>query len=610
MGKTHLKDLFAVSVAAMLISLAGCSAKKTVEAGSTWEVVGTTSLSNLVIADEAAVKAPEDSSVTMTVNRIETELKAGTYKGDIVLTVTKAIENPVSMGGPPGGDSSGGPGGGTPGGAAGGPGETPGGGAQGAIDAGVVRTAIYIDGGMYVPEKSVPAAVVNGKVTNTSATDISISSVGKDFNGIIITGDSEYSISNLKIDFDGGDQGNNGAGVTSGGNADVTINNASIISKGVQRAGIVVGGNSTMHVNDSYIEAHDGTLLEQFARMEDSNSMEVPWVLGFIGNNRATNVVQNGTAYYNNTRVKTQKWGCLSTDAAQTVRLYATNCRLEAVESGYGAYADRGCTDLFDGCRFDVKDYGFITSGGSGTFTNGTIVNSARFGVMAHGSGTIIIDGGSEFNTKKAAIQVKSAKPTILVDNAELNPENGIILEAIVNDDPWKSGMPGSSMPGGTPAGGAPAGAMPGPGVSDSSTDVNAGFKNVTLKGDIVSSMTGEGDVVVTFENAAITGAITTATSKSQADIDGVKIAKKYYYYIGEVSHTYCAIDDKYGMKVSLDGNSSWIVDKTSYLTALTIAEGASVKAPEGANLIMTVNGIKKAIGAGSYNGKIVLEVK
>ena len=233
--------------------------------------------------------------------------------------------------------------------------------------------------------------------------------------------------------------------------------------------------------------------------MEDSNSMEVPWVLGFIGNNRATNVVESGTAYYSNTHIKTQRWGCLSTDAVKSVKLYATNCRLETV----------------------------------------------------------------------------------------------------VNDDPWKvGGMPGAGMPaglsGGAPGGAMPEGGMPGVGKTGGSGDLTATFKNVTLKGDIVSSMTSESDVVVTFENAAITGAITTAASKSRADIDGVKLSKKTYYYIGAVRNTYCATDDKYGMKVSLDGKSKWVVDENSYLTVLTIAEGADITAPEGYSLAMTVNGSVK----------------
>ena len=62
-------------------------------------------------------------------------------------------------------------------------------------------------------------------------------------------------------------------------------------------------------------------------------------------------------------------------------------------------------------------------------------------------------------------------------------------------------------------------------------------------------------------------------------------------------------------MKVSLDENSIWIVDETSYLTGLTIAEGAVMKAPDGYIVTMTIDGVKKPIAAGAYEGQIVLKV-
>jgi hypothetical protein len=387
-------------------------------------------------------------------------------------------------------------------------------------------------------------------------------------------------------------------------------------------------------------------------------------MLGLVGNNRATTVVGNAKAYYNNTHVKAQAWGALSTDAVSSdARLYVTNCHVEAIESGYGSYGD-GSVNTYSGCTFDIPDYGLILSRGSGHFTDGCVINSGRFGVMSHsGSGTITIDKGCVFNTKKAVIQIKSGNPTITVDNAELNSENGIIFEAFVNDDPNRGGAgpaggggreggaPGGGMPqggmpeggmpggpgggreGGMPEGGMAQGGMPGgpgggreggmpeggmpgggmPGGAGGSGAVTATFKNMTLNGDIVTSMTSESDVVVTFENANITGAVTTATSEHAVGPNGEEIVMQdetdLYYLIGEVTHTYCATDNEYGMKVSIDGNSTWVVDETSYLTGLDIADGATITAPEGCSVSMTVDGVSKPIGAGSYKGEIALTV-
>ena len=51
------------------------------------------------------------------------------------------------------------------------------------------------------------------------------------------------------------------------------------------------------------------------------------------------------------------------------------------------------------------------------------------------------------------------------------------------------------------------------------------------------------------------------------------------------------------------------MVSETSYLTGLTIADGASMTAPIGHPLSMTVDGADTPIAAGSYSGAIVLTV-
>ncbi|HEX9896364.1 MAG TPA: hypothetical protein VGA85_01715 [Dehalococcoidales bacterium] len=52
-----------------------------------------------------------------------------------------------------------------------------------------------------------------------------------------------------------------------------------------------------------------------------------------------------------------------------------------------------------------------------------------------------------------------------------------------------------------------------------------------------------------------------------------------------------------------------WVVEKSVALRTLTIAEGASLAAPQGKSLTMTVNGIAKAIKPGTYKGKIVVSI-
>jgi hypothetical protein len=135
----------------------------------------------------------------------------------------------------------------------------------------------------------------------------------------------------------------------------------------------------------------------------------------------------------------------------------------------------------------------------------------------------------------------------------------------------------------------------------------------MSVSGDIVNSMTSESDVVVNFEQASITGAITTAIGTHAVGANGEKLVMQdktdLYYLIGEETHNYCDTGEKYGVIASLDAESKWVVDETSYLTGLNISDAASITAPEGKKVTMTVNGAEKAIKAGKYKGKIVLTV-
>ena len=64
------------------------------------------------------------------------------------------------------------------------------------------------------------------------------------------------------------------------------------------------------------------------------------------------------------------------------------------------------------------------------------------------------------------------------------------------------------------------------------------------------------------------------------------------------------------GVCISLDKDSAWTVTGKSYITALTLAEGAVVAAPAGKKLSVTVDGAPVELKAGRYTGKIELTVE
>ena len=62
------------------------------------------------------------------------------------------------------------------------------------------------------------------------------------------------------------------------------------------------------------------------------------------------------------------------------------------------------------------------------------------------------------------------------------------------------------------------------------------------------------------------------------------------------------------GVLVSLDENSVWTVSG-DHITSLTLAQGATVKAPEGKQLEVTVDGKAAQLTAGTITGKIHIAV-
>jgi len=544
----------------------------TVAAGETKIISATTRLRELKLASGGTLVAPNGQSLTLTVNGIGTPLAAGTYRGDLVLTVTDNIDVQYTSAGP---------------------------GSAPEVLHHVFRTGVYIQDGSYVPGKSVAAIVRGGRVANTAADDVQITSNEEKFNGIIVAGLSDYSIRNPRISLTG-NGGNDfagfGAAIMSTDDATVNVDGARIETRGAIRTAVFAGGNSTMNVDHSFIDAKGGTLPADYSfTVATGKLMEVPWVLGITGNNRATNVVKNATANYSNSRIRSQAWGALSTDDVVKVRLNVRNSLVETVESGYGTYSIGDCIDTFSHSVLNVADMAMIMANGpaSGVFTDGTVVNSGRFGVMMHSNsgGTLTIDKGTVFRTKSTAIQIKSSNPTIVVDNARLYPGNGILLQAVVNDDPYMVQL-------GFPASG---------------SSVDATIRNTRLAGDIINGNSLAANVKVALANASLAGGISTATTSHATAADGTALSfghPELYDLVGDFIHTFAPLASSFGMTVSLDASSSWTVSKTSYLTGLTLASGATIAAPAGHRLTMTVNGVPTAIKAGaSYSGAIVLAV-
>jgi len=120
-------------------------------------------------------------------------------------------------------------------------------------------------------------------------------------------------------------------------------------------------------------------------------------------------------------------------------------------------------------------------------------------------------------------------------------------------------------------------------------------------------SSTRSSALTVSFEDSDFTGSFADGSNGlwevsglSYTDAEGNKSSLNGNYYDASAN---------WGIKASFAGDSVWTVTHDSYLGSLTIKDNASIVAPKGYKLTMTVDGKETEIKAGSYEGEIVISV-
>jgi hypothetical protein len=522
------------------------TATKVVESGATWTVSEKTTLTALAIRSGATIKAADGFLLTMTVDGVETPIKPGSLKGNIVLTPTKKIGKSLyteQMGG---------------------------GGTKAAADL-KYRTALFIDGGKVVEESSATSALVGGSYDGKSASGMTITSNNDMFEGIMIN-DSGYKVSNVTMTAKGGglsDFLGYGAGIGVTGKSKVEIDHFTFNAEGPIRHGIYVGGDSpdmglTVTVNNSFIKAN-GSVGEVLKGSAMSN---VPWVLGIetYGHVRAQMIAGYGNVTYKKSTLLSDGWGVLSTDAVGSPKKYGDTSVMLKVEdsivditgtSGYGSYSIGACRNIFSntvmgGSKYSTSKYGLTyalivaNEYAGGDFVNGTKVTS-RYGVMYHQTQTGITKvDSSTFNTQGAAFLIKSCYPVINVSNSKLNSEAGVIIQLMTSDDP---GMTGTMFSEALDAAATVKNqkfdvyhvnkadtSIFNTTVKNAVTDAQANFSNMDIKGDFYNSISGDKNqnLVLSFDKVNITGVISSSTClhknysfyfSKEKDKDGNRIA-------------------------------------------------------------------------------------
>jgi hypothetical protein len=125
---------------------------------------------------------------------------------------------------------------------------------------------------------------------------------------------------------------------------------------------------------------------------------------------------------------------------------------------------------------------------------------------------------------------------------------------------------------------------------------------------DMGEGLQGAHNLVIDMKNVRAESVMSAA--KQWYDEEGTDTIDAESYYLISCVKQEPAPTVNNGVIVTMDGNSEWTVTGTSYITSLTVAEGAVVKAPEGKTLVMTVDGKETPVAAGKYTGTIVLDIK
>lgn len=590
---------------------------------STWLVPETIRFRELTICERAVLVPPEGKFLTLTVNGIGKEIKDGAYKGDVVLSVTDAYDM------------------------------EPGGLMRFNRIGRLMHSAVVVRDGRVEKDKCVPDIILGGEVADAKTEGVYIASEEECFNGIIVAGDGEYTVKDVKVDFEGfGDNDFLGVGcaVTAVDNAKVAIDGCDFTFNGVTRCAVHVGGKSDVLVKDTKI-----TNLSPHSEWTGSFS----WQVGFNGTNRLAQLTDGASVVYDNCDLKTNGWGILSIDGNDDpVSMLVKNSRLELSgprAHGYGAFCIGENEITFDNCDVDVNGYPMLLMGMEGdgrVLLKNCRIKGRRFGAMVVSDDNSILNiEGTDFTTGKSTLCIKGSATTINLDRVSAKAGNGTIVQLMDTDE---GGM--NSMEYFIPVGEVDE-AVPGRDLATVSAteDVCMTISNSRLEGDFFNSTSSirafersarggmgkfhdtlighlsmpEGAVSVeqmspvaarhngddlkgaknlglALVNTQIEGVISSA---AQAYREGLKVIyEDNRLELSNVTQT-AAPTVNNGVVLELDKASSWIVTGTSYITALRIAEGAIVKAVDGKALTMLIDGKETAIAPGAYSGSIVMKV-
>lgn len=274
----------------------------------------------------------------------------------------------------------------------------------------------------------------------------------------------------------------------------LVIENSTVEVSGVANLTLFADDGSDVIIKNSKLHSEGGTLHAGYLNSPNQATMVAPpWILGIMGSSRATNLEgQNTSTTVIDSEVSAAQWAVLSTDAGSNMQLNVVNTVMTLTgadyalqadgtfttqygetgsdanpytdRSGYGTYTIGSADERFYGVTQNVGTYANIYTGGIGLYTamkvgetielldandnvlmtytptenKITTINSDTFGFMIHqGTNELVIEEGTVVNSGYTTFLLKTgcSMDAEITSGTVLNPGNGIILQAMDNDD-------------------------------------------------------------------------------------------------------------------------------------------------------------------------------
>ena len=466
------------------------------------------------------------------------------------------------------------------------------------------------------------------------------------FNSAIILGnedaDEENALGGNTRDYKDASEGNEGTGIYADAE-NVYIDNVMISTAGYGRSGIRL----TSNVQKAVISNSSITAVGS-----NGTGSSAPGFIMMYASSRPVLIESSGDTYFYNDELYSADWGVYSLDGCYGANVYIIDCYSINYVGGYSAYAlgfaeGQENSAYFYGSYAASAQYGTILCAAGRTYT-GAIYDAPEEALAEVGdtyiydtvlpSGWSYIGGNTNAVTMQAdmsgaeivgildsthtifdtaavstedhialddtmdlynylddmnvgasyfflnhihgsAIAVRSENVDITLDDCIVTASNGVAIQTVVGYD---TGAANIKVADGTEYHG---------------SDIT--IKNMSLAGDILHE-DYQRKMVLSLENAYLEGAVVSGTwaGWEQAIYDEIEAdwnddCDELGIDADAVQET-LAYDDSYetvwGVRMSIDGSSEWVVDGDSTLYSLAVEDGAVIEAPEGMSLQIYVD--------------------